>query len=47
MTGDQSTVKNQIIERLFELDDVANLVEILMDARSDSLTGQVLHVGGI
>ena len=47
ITGDQSTVKNQIIEKLFELDDVANLVEILMDVRSDSLTGQVLHVGGM
>jgi 3-oxoacyl-[acyl-carrier protein] reductase len=47
ISGDQSTVKMQIIERLFELDDVANLVELLMDPRSDSLTGQVLHVGGI
>jgi 3-oxoacyl-[acyl-carrier protein] reductase len=47
LTGDQSAVKNQIIERLFDLDDVANLVELLMDSRSDSLTGQVLHIGGI
>ena len=44
----QSTaVDKQIIEKMFILEDVANLVEILMDARSDSLTGQVLHVGGI
>jgi 3-oxoacyl-[acyl-carrier protein] reductase len=47
LNGDKSTVTRQIIEKVFELDDVANLVEILMDVRSDSLTGQILHVGGI
>jgi 3-oxoacyl-[acyl-carrier protein] reductase len=47
LNGDKTTVSRQIIERVFEIDDVANLVEILMDVRSDSLTGQVLHIGGI
>jgi len=47
LTSDKSAVTNQIIEKFFELDDVANLVELLMDSRSDSLTGQVLHVGGM
>ena len=47
INGDQSAITNQIIQRLFDLDDVANLVELLMDKRSDSLTGQVLHIGGL
>ena len=47
INGDQSAVSSQIIKRLFDLDDVANLVELLMDKRSSSLTGQVLHVGGL
>lgn len=47
INGDQTAIANQIIQRLFDLDDVANLVELLMDERSSSLTGQVLHVGGM
>lgn len=47
INGDQSAVSSQIIRRLFDLDDVANLVELLMDQKSSSLTGQVLHVGGL
>lgn len=47
MNSSPDGIRNQIIQKMFELDDVANLVEILMDSRSDSLTGQVLHVGGI
>lgn len=39
-------VSQQIIPKQFEPDSVADLVELLMDRRSDSLSGQVLHVGG-
>lgn len=39
-------VSQQIIPKQFRPDCVADLVELLMDSRSDSLSGQVLHVGG-
>lgn len=40
-------VLQQIIPRQFTPDSVADLVEMLIDSRSDSLSGQVLHVGGV
>jgi 3-oxoacyl-[acyl-carrier protein] reductase len=39
-------VSQQIIPKQFKPDAVADLVEILIDSRSDSLSGQVLNVGG-
>ena len=39
-------VSQQIIPKQFKPDSVADLVELLIDSRSDSLSGQVLHVGG-
>lgn len=39
-------VSQQIIPRQFTPDAVSDLVEILLDTRSKSLSGQVLHVGG-
>ena len=39
-------VSQQIIPKQFKPNAVADLVEILLDSRSDSLSGQVLHVGG-
>lgn len=39
-------VSQQIIPKQFKPDAVSDLVEILLDRRSDSLSGQVLHVGG-
>ena len=39
-------VSQQIIPKQFKPDAVADLVELLLDIRSDSLSGQVLHVGG-
>lgn len=39
-------VSQQIIPKQFKPDSVADLVELLLDNRSDSLSGQVLHVGG-
>ena len=39
-------VAQQIITKQFKPDSVADLVELLIDSRSDSLSGHVLHVGG-
>lgn len=39
-------VSQQIIPKQFKPDAVADLVELLIDSRSYSLSGQVLHVGG-
>jgi 3-oxoacyl-[acyl-carrier protein] reductase len=39
-------VSRQIIPKQFKPDSVADLVELLIDSRSNSLSGQVLHVGG-
>lgn len=49
VTEDQITkiVNSQVIPRIFEKDDVADLVELLLDSRAKSLTGQVFHVGGV
>ena len=40
-------VNAQIIAKKFEKDDVVDLVELLMSSKAKSLTGQVLHVGGV
>ncbi|WP_421303198.1 SDR family oxidoreductase [Aeromonas veronii] len=40
-------VLQQIIPKQFNSESVADLVEILIDGRSDSLSGQVLHIGGV
>jgi 3-oxoacyl-[acyl-carrier protein] reductase len=39
-------VSQQIIPKQFKPDAVADLVELLLDCRSDCLSGHVLHVGG-
>ena len=40
-------VKAQIITNQFEKDDVVDLVDLLLDSKAKSLTGQVFHVGGV
>lgn len=42
----QKIVSQQIIPKQFTPDSVSDLVEMLLDKRSNSLSGQVLHVGG-
>ena len=42
----EKLVAQQIVRKRFEPDDVSDLVEILLDKRSQSISGQVLHVGG-
>lgn len=40
-------VEQQIIRRQFTATDVCDVVELLFDSKSRSLTGHVLHVGGV
>jgi 3-oxoacyl-[acyl-carrier protein] reductase len=42
----KNIVSQQIISRQFTSDAVSDLVELLLDERSSSLSGQILHVGG-
>ncbi len=43
----QNIVAQQIIPKQFTSDAVSDLVELLLDTRSRSLSGEVLHVGGV
>jgi 3-oxoacyl-[acyl-carrier protein] reductase len=40
-------VSQQIIQKQYSPDSICDLVELLLDNRSDSLTGATLHVGGV
>lgn len=42
----EKIILQQVIQRQFEPSDVADLVELLMDDRAKSLSGEILHVGG-
>ena len=42
----ENIVSQQIIPKQFTPDAVCDLVELLLDPRSNSLSGQVLHIGG-
>lgn len=43
----EKITSQQIIQKQFQKDDVCNLVELLIDDRASSLSGQVLNVGGV
>ena len=43
----QKIVSQQIIPKQFSPNSVSDLVELLLDKRSGSLSGQVLHIGGV
>jgi 3-oxoacyl-[acyl-carrier protein] reductase len=43
----EKVVSQQIIPKQFTTDTVSDLVELLLDERSRSLSGQILHVGGV
>ena len=38
---------DQIIPKQFEKSDVCDLVELLIDERASSLSGQILNIGGV
>ena len=39
-------ILQQMQKKMFKQDDVCDLVEILLDDKSKSLTGEVLNIGG-
>jgi 3-oxoacyl-[acyl-carrier protein] reductase len=39
-------IANQVIPRKFDVEDVTDVVELLLDPRASSLSGQVISVGG-
>lgn len=43
----ESIIERQLITERFDISDVCNVVDILLDSRSRSLSGQVFHVGGV
>ncbi|MBL7663862.1 MAG: SDR family oxidoreductase [Bacteriovoracaceae bacterium] len=43
----ENIVAQQVIQKQFNPETVADLVEVLLDEKSHSLSGQVLHVGGV
>lgn len=40
-------VNQQIVRRYFTTEDVADVVDMLLDPKCSSMTGQVFHVGGV
>ena len=40
-------ISQQILAKQFKKSDICNLVELLIDDKASSLSGQTLHVGGI
>ena len=43
----EKIISQQIIPKMFQKSDICDLVELLIDERASSLSGQVLNVGGI
>ena len=43
----EKITSQQVIPKQFQKSDVCNLVELLLDERSSSLSGQVLNIGGV
>jgi 3-oxoacyl-[acyl-carrier protein] reductase len=42
----QWLLNGQVIPKEFTVHDIANVVELLFDEKSSSLSGQVFHIGG-
>ena len=43
----KNVVSHQLIPKQFSTDDVCNIVELLLDEKSKSITGQTFYIGGI
>jgi 3-oxoacyl-[acyl-carrier protein] reductase len=43
----EKIISQQVIPKQFQKSDVCDLVELLIDAKAASLSGQVLNVGGV
>ncbi len=40
-------IDKQVVQKQFDTSDICDLVELLLDQKSKSLSGQTLHVGGV
>lgn len=40
-------VERQVIRKQFDVEDVCDVVELLMSSKANSISGQVIHVGGV
>jgi 3-oxoacyl-[acyl-carrier protein] reductase len=40
-------ISSQIIRNQYEVQDVADIVELLLESKAKSLTGQIFHIGGV
>jgi 3-oxoacyl-[acyl-carrier protein] reductase len=43
----EKIISQQIIQKQFQKSDVCDLVELLIDEKAKSLSGQVLNLGGV
>lgn len=43
----QNIIDQQIIKKQFKEDDICNLVDILIDKKTSSISGHILNVGGV
>ncbi len=43
----ESVISKQIMQKQFEPDDISDLVELLIDPKAKTISGQVISVGGI
>jgi len=43
----ENIINSQIIKKQFHKDDICDLIEILIDKKSQSLSGQIFNVGGV
>lgn len=43
----ESIVNRQVIRRQFQANDVCDVVDLLLDQKSNSISGQVFHIGGL
>ncbi len=39
-------LKQQVTQKQFEISDVCNIVEVLLDEKSESINGQIIRIGG-
>lgn len=49
VTQDQisSVIQQQVVRKRFKANDVCDVVELLLDERSESIYRRVIHVGGV
>jgi 3-oxoacyl-[acyl-carrier protein] reductase len=43
----EDVISRQILKKQFECSDVSDVVEMLIDKKAQTLSGQVIYVGGV